>query len=208
METTTRNMGHRSGLWGSTLTSTGKSHNQILNEATLPIFIAISRCRSFYFDKFFFFLIPLPGQPLLTGFITDALFSFWCWFCFGARRWLKINVCVCVSGWNTKKGFTPNSLLNQVCGKGGNRVQGVFSDTVFISVRLTPDFVDLFAFVEIHRSLASYPRQAPKETLAKSVLAELPQQVTQYFKQRNLPPINPAPEWDTKTRPTPSLAVQ
>uniref|UniRef100_A0A8C6M559 Copine-2 n=1 Tax=Nothobranchius furzeri TaxID=105023 RepID=A0A8C6M559_NOTFU len=35
---------------------------------------------------------------------------------------------------------------------------------------------------------------APKETLAKSVLAELPQQVTQYFKQRNLPPINPAPE--------------
>lgn len=38
-------------------------------------------------------------------------------------------------------------------------------------------------------------RNAPKETLAKSVLAELPQQVTQYFKQRNLPPINPAPEW-------------
>ncbi|KAF3689149.1 Copine-2 [Channa argus] len=37
-------------------------------------------------------------------------------------------------------------------------------------------------------------RNAPKETLAKSVLAELPQQVTQYFKQRNLPPINPAPE--------------
>lgn len=36
--------------------------------------------------------------------------------------------------------------------------------------------------------------QAPKETLAKSVLAELPQQVTQYFKQRNLPPTNPAPE--------------
>uniref|UniRef100_A0A3Q4GR82 Copine C-terminal domain-containing protein n=1 Tax=Neolamprologus brichardi TaxID=32507 RepID=A0A3Q4GR82_NEOBR len=30
-------------------------------------------------------------------------------------------------------------------------------------------------------------RNAPKETLAKSVLAELPQQVTQYFKQRNLP---------------------
>uniref|UniRef100_A0A8C2D3L4 Copine-2 n=2 Tax=Cyprinus carpio TaxID=7962 RepID=A0A8C2D3L4_CYPCA len=29
-------------------------------------------------------------------------------------------------------------------------------------------------------------RNAPKETLAKSVLAELPQQVTQYFKQRNL----------------------
>uniref|UniRef100_A0A8P4GSG0 Copine-2 n=1 Tax=Dicentrarchus labrax TaxID=13489 RepID=A0A8P4GSG0_DICLA len=37
-------------------------------------------------------------------------------------------------------------------------------------------------------------RNAPKETLAKSVLAELPQQVTQYFKQRNLPPTNPAPE--------------
>uniref|UniRef100_A0A665UYE4 Copine-2 n=1 Tax=Echeneis naucrates TaxID=173247 RepID=A0A665UYE4_ECHNA len=37
-------------------------------------------------------------------------------------------------------------------------------------------------------------RNAPKETLAKSVLAELPQQVTQYFKQRNLPPANPAPE--------------
>uniref|UniRef100_A0A8D3DDI8 Copine-2 n=1 Tax=Scophthalmus maximus TaxID=52904 RepID=A0A8D3DDI8_SCOMX len=37
-------------------------------------------------------------------------------------------------------------------------------------------------------------RNAPKETLAKSVLAELPQQVTQYFKQRNVPPINPAPE--------------
>ncbi|XP_061825837.1 copine-2 isoform X2 [Nerophis lumbriciformis] len=37
-------------------------------------------------------------------------------------------------------------------------------------------------------------RNAPKETLAKSVLAELPQQVTQYFKQRNLPPTNTAPE--------------
>uniref|UniRef100_A0A672HYT2 Copine-2 n=1 Tax=Salarias fasciatus TaxID=181472 RepID=A0A672HYT2_SALFA len=37
-------------------------------------------------------------------------------------------------------------------------------------------------------------RNAPKETLAKSVLAELPQQVTQYFKQRNLPPRNSAPE--------------
>ena len=50
-------------------------------------------------------------------------------------------------------------------------------------------------------SLALVLRQAPKETLAKSVLAELPQQVTQYFKQRNLPPINPAPEWDApKTR--------
>ncbi|XP_062922811.1 copine-2 isoform X1 [Mobula hypostoma] len=34
-------------------------------------------------------------------------------------------------------------------------------------------------------------RNAPKETLAKSVLAELPQQVVQYFKQRNLPPVNP-----------------
>uniref|UniRef100_W5MM22 Copine-2 n=1 Tax=Lepisosteus oculatus TaxID=7918 RepID=W5MM22_LEPOC len=31
-------------------------------------------------------------------------------------------------------------------------------------------------------------RNAPKETLAKSVLAELPQQVAQYFKQRNLAP--------------------
>uniref|UniRef100_A0A8C5GA43 Copine-2 n=1 Tax=Gouania willdenowi TaxID=441366 RepID=A0A8C5GA43_GOUWI len=30
-------------------------------------------------------------------------------------------------------------------------------------------------------------RNAPKETLAKSVLAELPQQVTQYFKHRNCP---------------------
>ncbi|XP_065812544.1 copine-2 isoform X2 [Labrus bergylta] len=37
-------------------------------------------------------------------------------------------------------------------------------------------------------------RNAPKETLAKSVLAELPQQVTQYFKQRNLPPRNTASE--------------
>ncbi|KAG7468686.1 hypothetical protein MATL_G00145620 [Megalops atlanticus] len=37
-------------------------------------------------------------------------------------------------------------------------------------------------------------RNAPKETLAKSVLAELPQQVTQYFKQRNLSPSNTAPE--------------
>lgn len=49
--------------------------------------------------------------------------------------------------------------------------------------------------------IALFLRQAPKETLAKSVLAELPQQVTQYFKQRNVPPINPAPEWDAvKTR--------
>uniref|UniRef100_A0AAY4DPX1 Copine-2 n=1 Tax=Denticeps clupeoides TaxID=299321 RepID=A0AAY4DPX1_9TELE len=37
-------------------------------------------------------------------------------------------------------------------------------------------------------------RNAPKETLAKSVLAELPQQVTQYFKQRNLSPSNTVPE--------------
>uniref|UniRef100_A0A8C5EU85 Copine-3 n=1 Tax=Gouania willdenowi TaxID=441366 RepID=A0A8C5EU85_GOUWI len=37
-------------------------------------------------------------------------------------------------------------------------------------------------------------RNAPKETLAKSVLAELPQQVTQYFKHRNVPPIKAAPE--------------
>uniref|UniRef100_A0AAR2L774 Copine-2 n=1 Tax=Pygocentrus nattereri TaxID=42514 RepID=A0AAR2L774_PYGNA len=37
-------------------------------------------------------------------------------------------------------------------------------------------------------------RNAPKETLAKSVLAELPQQVTQYFKQRNLSPSNTLPE--------------
>uniref|UniRef100_A0A8C2D339 Copine-2 n=1 Tax=Cyprinus carpio TaxID=7962 RepID=A0A8C2D339_CYPCA len=37
-------------------------------------------------------------------------------------------------------------------------------------------------------------RNAPKETLAKSVLAELPQQVTQYFKQRNLSPSNTMPE--------------
>ncbi|XP_071613377.1 copine-2 isoform X3 [Heliangelus exortis] len=32
-------------------------------------------------------------------------------------------------------------------------------------------------------------RNAPKETLAKAVLAELPQQVVQYFKHQNLPPI-------------------
>uniref|UniRef100_A0A671M8Q5 Copine-2-like n=1 Tax=Sinocyclocheilus anshuiensis TaxID=1608454 RepID=A0A671M8Q5_9TELE len=37
-------------------------------------------------------------------------------------------------------------------------------------------------------------RNAPKETLAKSVLAELPQQVTQDFKQRNLSPSNTMPE--------------
>ena len=35
--------------------------------------------------------------------------------------------------------------------------------------------------------------QAPKETLAKAVLAELPQQVVQYFKHQNLPPINSEP---------------
>lgn len=33
-------------------------------------------------------------------------------------------------------------------------------------------------------------RNAPKETLSKAVLAELPQQVTQYFKHQNLPPIS------------------
>ncbi|XP_043937341.1 copine-2 [Protopterus annectens] len=33
-------------------------------------------------------------------------------------------------------------------------------------------------------------RNVPKETLAKAVLAELPQQVVQYFKQHNLQPIN------------------
>lgn len=37
------------------------------------------------------------------------------------------------------------------------------------------------------------PFQAPKETLAKAVLAELPQQVVQYFKHQNLPPINSEP---------------
>uniref|UniRef100_U3J1C3 Copine 2 n=1 Tax=Anas platyrhynchos platyrhynchos TaxID=8840 RepID=U3J1C3_ANAPP len=36
-------------------------------------------------------------------------------------------------------------------------------------------------------------RNAPKETLAKAVLAELPQQVVQYFKHQNLPPINSEP---------------
>uniref|UniRef100_A0A4W3J2S6 Copine-2 n=1 Tax=Callorhinchus milii TaxID=7868 RepID=A0A4W3J2S6_CALMI len=36
-------------------------------------------------------------------------------------------------------------------------------------------------------------RNAPKETLAKSVLAELPQQVVQHFKQRNVPPVNSDP---------------
>ncbi|XP_069509563.1 copine-2 isoform X2 [Ambystoma mexicanum] len=33
-------------------------------------------------------------------------------------------------------------------------------------------------------------RNAPKETLSKAVLAELPQQVVQYFKHQNLPPIH------------------
>lgn len=58
-------------------------------------------------------------------------------------------------------------------------------------------------FLEYHSVLdvfeqfdCSFSCQAPKETLAKSVLAELPQQVTQYFKQRNVLPINTAPEWD------------
>ncbi|TNN71132.1 Copine-2 [Liparis tanakae] len=45
-------------------------------------------------------------------------------------------------------------------------------------------------------------RNAPKETLAKSVLAELPQQVTQYFKQRNLPPTNTAPNFHSHTNDT------
>ncbi|NXB65496.1 CPNE2 protein, partial [Struthidea cinerea] len=36
-------------------------------------------------------------------------------------------------------------------------------------------------------------RNVPKETLAKAVLAELPQQVVQYFKHQNLPPINSEP---------------
>lgn len=35
--------------------------------------------------------------------------------------------------------------------------------------------------------------QAPKETLAKAVLAELPQQVVQYFKHQNLAPLNSEP---------------
>ncbi|KAJ7312140.1 hypothetical protein JRQ81_006484 [Phrynocephalus forsythii] len=36
-------------------------------------------------------------------------------------------------------------------------------------------------------------RSAPKDTLAKAVLAELPQQVVQYFKHQNLPPITSEP---------------
>ncbi|XP_070616862.1 copine-2 isoform X1 [Erythrolamprus reginae] len=36
-------------------------------------------------------------------------------------------------------------------------------------------------------------RSAPKETLAKAVLAELPQQVVQYFKHQNLAPLNSEP---------------
>ncbi|EMP25595.1 Copine-2, partial [Chelonia mydas] len=36
-------------------------------------------------------------------------------------------------------------------------------------------------------------RSAPKETLAKAVLAELPQQVVQYFKHQNLPPLSSEP---------------
>ncbi|XP_060537528.1 copine-2 isoform X1 [Pantherophis guttatus] len=36
-------------------------------------------------------------------------------------------------------------------------------------------------------------RNAPKETLAKAVLAELPQQVVQYFKHQNLAPLNSEP---------------
>lgn len=42
-------------------------------------------------------------------------------------------------------------------------------------------------------AFASFRPQAPKETLAKAVLAELPQQVVQYFKHQNLPPINSEP---------------
>lgn len=41
--------------------------------------------------------------------------------------------------------------------------------------------------------LVSFGSQVPKETLAKAVLAELPQQVVQYFKHQNLPPINSEP---------------
>lgn len=36
-------------------------------------------------------------------------------------------------------------------------------------------------------------RNAAKETLAKAVLAELPQQVVQYFKHKNLSPTNSEP---------------
>lgn len=36
-------------------------------------------------------------------------------------------------------------------------------------------------------------RNAPKETLAKAVLAELPQQVVQYFKHKNLLPSSCEP---------------
>lgn len=61
-------------------------------------------------------------------------------------------------------------------------------------------FLQCFSFVNVLS--CSFFSQAPKETLAKSVLAELPQQVTQYFKQRNLPPSNQAPEWDTPEEPT------
>ncbi|KAL4657035.1 copine-2-like [Arapaima gigas] len=48
------------------------------------------------------------------------------------------------------------------------------------------DIVQFVPFRDYHN--------APKETLAKSVLAELPQQVTQYFKQRNLVPNNSTPD--------------
>lgn len=41
--------------------------------------------------------------------------------------------------------------------------------------------------------LVPFGSQVPKETLAKAVLAELPQQVVQYFKHQNLPPINSEP---------------
>lgn len=41
--------------------------------------------------------------------------------------------------------------------------------------------------------LPTWTPQAAKETLAKAVLAELPQQVVQYFKHKNLPPTNSEP---------------
>lgn len=50
-----------------------------------------------------------------------------------------------------------------------------------------------FATAILKPVFASFHPQAPKETLAKAVLAELPQQVVQYFKHQNLPPINSEP---------------
>lgn len=52
--------------------------------------------------------------------------------------------------------------------------------------RSVPVAVPTPAFLSLHL-------QAPKETLAKAVLAELPQQVVQYFKHQNLPPITSEP---------------